>query len=73
MTIFTLDLVFAGEAKEDQHQNQQMDMRGLQPEAIDWENVRSGSHGQGSPFLRPIFQHVTPIGLGFSAIGGTGL
>lgn len=47
----------AGEAEEEKQQ--QLDLRGLQSEAISAESVRSGLQGQGPPSLRSILQHVS--------------
>ena len=61
MYVYESVYMLIGEAEEEEQQEQQMDMRGLQPEAIDPKLFRSRSHGQGSPPLRPIVQHVPPI------------
>lgn len=49
----------AGEATEEEQQ--QVDVRRLQPEAVREEGLRSGLHGQGRPQVRPVLQHVAPL------------
>lgn len=49
----------SGEAEEEEQQ--QMELRGLQPEAIGLQSLRPGIHGQGASQVRPGLQHVPQV------------
>lgn len=45
-------------ATEEEEENQQVEMRSVQPNAVCLQSVRAGIRRQGPPRLRPVLQHV---------------